>query len=146
MLERCRNAQERWGGVHRLIDRWLEERQTLIQSLIHLDDGSGSVPEPALRQLCELLVDYCSSGHFEIYQQLLAEAEAFDDQAALALAGQIFPQLQAITTQILAFSDHCAQGRAGDREQLGHQLLVRFGLEDQLIEVLHTAHAAQLSH
>ena len=26
MLESCQNAQERWGGVHLLIDRWLQER------------------------------------------------------------------------------------------------------------------------
>ena len=30
MLESCKNAQERWGGVHQLIDRWLQERQELI--------------------------------------------------------------------------------------------------------------------
>ena len=33
MLESCRNAQERWGGVHQLIDRWLHERQQLVQDL-----------------------------------------------------------------------------------------------------------------
>ena len=32
MLESCRNAQERWGGVHQLIDRWLRDRQELIQA------------------------------------------------------------------------------------------------------------------
>ncbi|TFY89649.1 Rsd/AlgQ family anti-sigma factor, partial [Pseudomonas kairouanensis] len=31
MLESCQNAQERWGGVHKLIDRWLLERHELIQ-------------------------------------------------------------------------------------------------------------------
>ena len=30
MLESCRNAQERWGGVHQLIDRWLGERRELV--------------------------------------------------------------------------------------------------------------------
>ncbi|MDP1165769.1 Rsd/AlgQ family anti-sigma factor, partial [Klebsiella pneumoniae] len=24
MLESCQNAQERWGGVHKLIDSWLK--------------------------------------------------------------------------------------------------------------------------
>ena len=26
MLDSCTNAQERWGGVHQLIDRWLAEQ------------------------------------------------------------------------------------------------------------------------
>ena len=30
MLENCRNARERWGGVSELIDRWLKERQELL--------------------------------------------------------------------------------------------------------------------
>ena len=38
MLESCRNAQERWGGVHKLIDRWLEERQELVQAFRVLRD------------------------------------------------------------------------------------------------------------
>ena len=25
MLEQCKNAQERWGGVHQLIDKWLND-------------------------------------------------------------------------------------------------------------------------
>ena len=27
MLETCRTSQERWGGVHQLIDRWLADRE-----------------------------------------------------------------------------------------------------------------------
>ena len=30
MLESCQNAQERWGVVHQLIDRWLGERRELV--------------------------------------------------------------------------------------------------------------------
>ena len=32
MLERCKTAQERWGGVHSIIDRWLQQRKVLIES------------------------------------------------------------------------------------------------------------------
>ena len=30
MLENCKTAKERWGGVSEIIDRWLTERQELI--------------------------------------------------------------------------------------------------------------------
>ena len=33
MLEDCKNALERWGGVHVLIDRWLDQRRQLLVSL-----------------------------------------------------------------------------------------------------------------
>lgn len=39
MLDSCQNAQERWGGVHKLIDRWLEERQELVQAFGALRDA-----------------------------------------------------------------------------------------------------------
>ena len=35
MLESCQNAQERWGGVHLLIDRWLQERRGTLQERMH---------------------------------------------------------------------------------------------------------------
>jgi regulator of sigma D len=41
MLESCQNAQERWGGVHLLIDRWLQERHELV----HAYDILGAKPE-----------------------------------------------------------------------------------------------------
>lgn len=37
MLETCRNAQERWGGVHQLIDRWLIARRELVTAYETLD-------------------------------------------------------------------------------------------------------------
>ena len=30
MLEDCKTAQERWGGVSQIIDRWLQERRELL--------------------------------------------------------------------------------------------------------------------
>ncbi len=41
MLESCQNAQERWGGVHLLIDRWLQERHELVRAY----DALGAKPE-----------------------------------------------------------------------------------------------------
>src|SRR5690606_39419077 len=79
MLESCRNAQERWGGVHLLIDRWLQERHALITAFHELHTGVEPVTRPALQKFCQLLLDYVSAGHFEIYEQLIHEGEAFGD-------------------------------------------------------------------
>lgn len=146
MLENCRNAQERWGGVHLLLDRWLHDRHGLVsafQDLLARPQASG----PLLEEFCAQLVDYLSAGHFEIYEQLLGEARAFGDGPALALAAQVFPQIEASTAVMLDFNDRCDNGDCRDSAcvaqelaKLGQLLEQRFELEDCLIEVLHNVH------
>lgn len=147
MLESCRNAHERWGGVNQLIDRWLKARYELIQSYQVL---TGAVVEhEQVQSFCQALVDYMSAGHFEVYEQLLSQAQQFDDQKGLELARRIYPRLESITTIALAFNDRCDKGDhredsgfALELRKLGTLLQERFELEDCLIEVLHDNHAA----
>lgn len=151
MLEKCRNAKERWGGVNELIDRWLQERQDLLGLFVLLprqdvtDDVVGS-----LHKLTQILVDYASSWHFGVYEQLLVEAGEFND-GGMELAKELDPKIQQTTDAILRFSDQYSEleGRltvqdiahlSEDMSRLGEALAERFELEDQLIEVLHTAH------
>lgn len=155
MLDSCTNAQERWGGVHQLIDRWLAERQQLILNYRQLRER----PEPStqtdseLTAFCDILVDYVSAGHFEIYEQLLREAQDFDDQRGIDLAHRVYPRIETITLQAVAFNDQYGQSDRADDEaamqtqlhQLGGMLHERFELEDCLIEVLHNAHKDLLS-
>lgn len=70
MLESCRNAQERWGGVHLLIDRWLHERHALINAYdrlhIERDDarqaykGSASIWSTTSRPAISKSTNNCS--------------------------------------------------------------------------------------
>lgn len=153
MLESCQNAQERWGGVHQLIDRWLQERHELVRVYNSLNDKpqAPSANADGLQRFCEVLLDYVSAGHFEVYEQLLNEAKAFGDQRGLDLAKQIYPRIEAITEVALAFNDRCDNGDCRDLclstelKQLGQLLHERFELEDCLIEVLHNAHQGQAS-
>ncbi|WP_248748521.1 sigma D regulator [Pseudomonas sp. MWU15-20650] len=144
MLESCQNAQERWGGVHKLIDSWLKARHELVRAF----DALGAKPEALaenrklLQEFCGPLVDYVSAGHFEIYEQLTGEAKAFNDKRGLELAETIYPRIDVITEKLLAFNDLCDEGKcvAEKFKELGGLLHERFELEDCLIEVLHTAH------
>ncbi|PKM29330.1 MAG: sigma D regulator [Gammaproteobacteria bacterium HGW-Gammaproteobacteria-11] len=155
MLESCTTAQERWGGVHKLIDAWLAERKQLITEYNQLHDRSApdQHPDTALASFCDVLVDYMSAGHFEIYEQLIREAEDFKDQRGLDLAKQLYPRIETITEQAVAFNDLYADTQAvADEAQmqarlnsLGAMLHERFELEDCLIEVLHNAHRDLLS-
>ena len=148
MLESCQNAQERWGGVHLLIDRWLQERHELVRAY----DALGAKPEvlgenrESLQEFCGVLVDYVSAGHFEIYEQLTSEAKAFEDKRGLELAETLYPRIDVITEKLLAFNDLCDAGNcvAEKFKELGGLLHERFELEDCLIEVLHTAHKEEV--
>ncbi|MBU3055666.1 MULTISPECIES: sigma D regulator [Pseudomonas] len=149
MLESCQNAQERWGGVHQLIDRWLQERHELVRAFDALNTKPQAPAANAedVQKFCQILVDYVSAGHFEVYEQLTGEAKAFGDQRGLELAKQIYPRIEAITEAALSFNDRCDNGDCSDScgltlelKRLGQLLHERFELEDCLIEVLHNAH------
>ena len=100
MLENCKTAHERWGGVHKMIDNWLSERQQLIVLYCNLsaskplsaDDPLG----PNISRFCQVMIDYCSAGHFEIYEQLINEAKEYDD-GGVELAKELVPQLDKLT-------------------------------------------------
>lgn len=144
MLESCQNAQERWGGVHKLIDSWLKARHELVRAF----DALGAKPKALaenrkpLQEFCGVLMDYVSAGHFGVYDQLTKEAKAFGDDRGLKLADTIYPRLEAITEKLVAFNDLCDAGNcvAEKFKELGGLLHERFELEDCLIEVLHNAH------
>ncbi|WP_462380195.1 sigma D regulator [Pseudomonas sp. Marseille-QA0892] len=148
MLDSCKNAQERWGGVNELVDRWLQERHELIRAYAGLNDKAETSSATAEDQhaFCALLLDYVSAGHFEVYEQLLGEAEAFGDKRGIEFARQIYPRIEVSTEAALAFNDQC-DGKSGGActgdnfKRLGQMLQERFELEDCLIEVLHKAHA-----
>ncbi len=157
MLENCRNARERWGGVSELIDRWLKERQELLVHYCDLSGENDFSQTGALREkfvrLCEVLVDYVSTGHFEIYEQLVREAKEFND-GGQELAAKLYPRIQETTEVALNFNDRLdgkelsedeLKALYGELSKLGESLESRFEMEDFLIEHLHNAHAGKLA-
>ncbi|WP_430460631.1 sigma D regulator [Thalassolituus sp. LLYu03] len=152
MLEGCKTAQERWGGVHKLIDSWLNARQELIVEFCRLSASKPlSAEEPlsaTLASFCQNLMDYCSTGHFEIYEQLVREAKDYEDEDGLELARTLVPQLDTLTTRCVDFNDTYDQNCTfdmlaqlpGELSGIGEILEERFQLEDRLIERLHNIH------
>lgn len=154
MLENCKSALERWGGVHRLIDRWLDQRRALLVDFVELkevcDADLEAVTKERIDAFSELLMDYISAGHFEIYPQLREEARAFEDDSALELADRLLERLEMSTGLVLDFdAEYASPGRVRQHlgrlpawlERLSHGLTERFALEDQLIGRIHARHA-----
>jgi regulator of sigma D len=147
MLENCQNAKERWGGVNAIIDRWLQERQDMLVQYCALSGAqqSDEIRAEKLRNLCQILVDYVSAGHFEIYDQLIKEGREFEDEEALHEAGRLFTIVDGTTEKLLDFNDKYLEtddlsSIVKDLSGLGETLEIRFSAEDRMISVLHTSH------
>ena len=146
MLNQLESAKEKWGGVSEVVDRWLQERQELLVQYCDLSATSTESDAPSkLQGLCEILVDYVSAGHFEIYDKLIQEAQDFDDQEAIKKASKEFSKIDQTTEHALDFNDKYLETDDlttidEDLSTLGEALAIRFEAEDQMIEVLHNTH------
>lgn len=154
MLDNCQTLQEHWGGVNEIIDRWLEERRELLVKYCELSeidtfDGSSSEHGSKLQSFCELMVDYVSVGHFEVFEQLASEGKAFSDSEGLRVGAELVEAIQPSTEALLDFNDKYLatddlQTLTVDLSAIGEVLAQRFESEDKMIEVLHNAHVPTL--
>ena len=156
MLDNCSDNNERWNAVEGLLQTWLRERRdilvryaSLAATLDRSDDSKNL--QSSLRDLCQLLVDYVSVGHFEVFYELIREGEAFADGSG-RLADDIIPQIGDTTEIILGFDEKyplpegAVADYIADLSLLGEVLELRFELEDVLIAGLHKAHATLVAN
>ncbi len=160
MLEQCKTKKERWGRVDQIVNGWLEERSQLLIKYCGLSKTLAEVFEKQsegkkakqgakeLDDFCQILMDYMCAGHFEVFDQLLDEAEAFAD-GGLEFAAGLYPKIEQTTTIAVAFNDNydgCGGARVrsaelqADLSALGESLSSRFDLEDKLLDHLHFKH------
>ena len=154
MPNNTQDPRAQFEQVEELLTHWLKERRELLAKYAEIGvylDTQASADVLAERQaaFCELLVDYTSAGHFEVYHELLNEAESFAD-GSVVLAQQLMPAIGDTTEVILAYEEkYSARGADNgklkrDLSALGEVLESRFALEDRLIAGLHNSHRRQL--
>jgi len=150
MPHRSSNPQQQFNAVEELLTRWLKERRAvlgkyteIVVTLDNVADGRGL--QKRQRDLCQLLVDYVSAGHFEVFHELINEAESFAD-GSCALAEKLMPAIGDTTEVIMAYEEKYSAEQdypetlERDLSALGEVLESRFVLEDQLIAGLHNRH------
>lgn len=154
MLENC-DIKERWSGVDKLVDRWLADRQTVIVQFcalsgVHVLSGTNA-SRNRLQKFCQLLLDYVSAGHFEVFYELVREAESFED-GSVEIAKALIPEINGTTAKALDFNDKYAEATqapiawlAKDLSALGELLEERFAFEDRLINATHSCHREQVA-
>jgi regulator of sigma D len=121
----------------------IEVRRLLLQVLSgELLTFSGAEQAQALRALCMELVDYISTGHFDIYGRVLPRKLRADPELH-ALLQHIFHSIGKSTDAALGFNDRYQQDSAAVAApsfrqtliRLSRGLLLRFALEEQLLEL-----------
>lgn len=150
MLEKFEQSHGRLSGRHDAIDTWLAARRELLVRYCQLSGLPTEPGTPVDRALptpeqvhgfCALLVDYVSTGHFEIYERLLDELEHDLGANAMVAVKRLYPAISRTTDAVLAFDE--AYGERADDElwprfdddlsALGEHLANRFELEDELM-------------
>jgi len=153
MLNHEQTTMEHWGKIDKLITSWLKERQDLILLYVSVDGLKELTPNNTpisikLQALSQLLIDYVSAGHFEIYDELVQEAEDFNEDHS-KLFNSLLPRIQESTELALEFNDKYAKlelcvesmtTMAEDLSLLGEKMEERFSFEDQMIEAIHNRH------
>lgn len=153
MLTRLEQTQQKYGGANTIIDNWLTERQSLLVKFCQLAgippyENSQTLPTPGhIGEFCEILVDYLSAGHFEVFNDIVAKCQQHGPESA-KLAETIYPQISATTNVLVDFNDKYAElinsddfaSFDDDLSKIGPVLEERFELEDELIHTLYSKH------
>ncbi len=131
------------------INNWLQERQELIVLYcsvcgVHQQIQDSDTKIQRLKTFCQILVDYCSAGHFEVFPELLKTVTSQGEELASS-ANTLLGKIQDTTDISLDFNDRyeteelppeVLEPLARHLSKLGQALEQRFDYEDQLVEIL----------
>lgn len=130
-----------------LISRWRLQRIEVRRLLLQLLSGELLTYSPeeqgqAVKALCAELIDYISTGHFEIYGRVLPRRLRPDEELH-ALLQHIFHSIGPSTDAALGFNDRYQEADPAELTgafrqlliRLSRALLLRFALEEQLLDL-----------
>ena len=144
MLHQIEEAKSRWGGSHALIDTWLNERKELLIKYCELaglppfSREADALPDKqSIQSFCEILMDYVSAGHFEIYEKLTGEQDRQSTSAHYASISETTDIALAFNDRYAAVTDQLGNNFDVALSALGQALEERFALEDDLINAIH---------
>lgn len=155
MLSRLEQTQQKYGGANHIIDNWLTERQELLVKYCKLaglppyDTGAKLLPDVAnVNDFCQVLIDYLSAGHFEVFNDIVKQCREHGPQSA-KLADAIYPRITETTNKLVEFNDkYMAMNVSADLRdfdsdlsEIGQILESQLELEDELIQTLYTKHS-----
>jgi regulator of sigma D len=155
MLAQFTQSQQQWGGANKTIDNWLQERQAVLVSYCELaglppfEQAENTLPCTLnIKRFCQVLMDYVSAGHFEIFDAIVEKCK-INGQESADKAQKLYPKINNSTDFALQFNDKFAEleslktsnSFAQSFSRLGKHIEERFSFEDQLIANLYDNHS-----
>jgi regulator of sigma D len=141
------------AGNLKWIDEMIHSREKMITMYFMLltlpvdrDNSNELDCHPSYEQLvefCNILIDYLSRGHFEIYPKILTIMEHVSNRR-LTVARRLIPRIENTTEHILEFHDKYStelneeklKTLRQDLGSLGQWLEIRFKHEDRMVIAL----------
>lgn len=137
--------------IESIITRWKLQREAIHDGLEEslYSDHALQIEEQdfPIEEFCESLMDYISTGHFEVYETLLAEGlheSSAELEANRKILEEIYHSIETTTDLALSFNDkyknelvHSSEDASLPKDliRLDNALTLRFALEDQLLEL-----------
>ena len=134
------------------VDSWLTERSQVIVMYCKLSGYRNQTKLPESNQIngfCDILIDYVSAGHFEVYEQIVNDCD-INGPTSIELLNQLYPDISETTDVVVSFNekysktvnsnDELMSRFDTDLSSLGEAIAKRVDLEDNLIETLRTNH------
>ncbi len=132
------------------VSDWLAERSQLIILYCKLSGNRNQQELPdshQVNQFCDILIDYVSAGHFEVYEQIVNACET-NGPSSIELLEKLYPKISETTDIVVNFNDKYSQFSEkeglkmldNDLSLLGEAIAKRVELEDSLIETLNVKH------
>ena len=131
-----------WGRIDKIIDNWLAERQELLILLYRLlkvypfNEEDLESDMEMLQRFNQILIDYVSAGHFEIFEKI-SEASEYTNNAGLNR--DLLVNILRTTMVAMDFANKYEDIQdysllKKDLSKLGEALAKRMDLEDELIQ------------
>lgn len=144
------SAVDHWQEMELLVQKWLGERQRLLYLLCSIQGIAGLTSQKVpvhhrIREFCQALMDYISTGYFEMYQGLAREARLLHEGNTDKIT-RILAQITDSTDEALAFNEDFDNPESLFilLDQLPARLSIllekleeRFALEDELVVSIH---------
>ncbi len=137
MLERATHSLVLFSGHNKSLDRWLQHRQLLVSGYCYMITNTLSSTLPPLSEVkywCAELVDYLTAGHFQVFSDLLENAELADnDDAGYHHIVQTTNDLISLQESVFGLTKDQHQHLGSLLSALGENLARRLEYEDNFI-------------
>lgn len=134
------------------VDSWLAERSQVIVMYCKLSGYRNQTKLPENGQIngfCDILIDYVSAGHFEVYEQIVNNCD-INGPSSIKLLNELYPDISKTTDVVVSFNekysktvnsnDELMSLFDSDLSLLGEAIAKRVDLEDNLIDTLNSNH------